>query len=96
MLGTVNTSFFFEQKRQKRFQQRRVRKFDETERREGITFLIGEKEADAASIGAPSLRSAIIRRTSVVQQEAASEMWEGGREGGRSGKEWEGLYRTDI
>lgn len=81
MLGTDHSNFFFEQKRQKRFQQRRVRKFDEAgERRDGITFLIGDREGDAVSVGAPSLKLGISRRVPVPQPETASE--EGGKEGG--------------
>ena len=49
MLGIQENSFFFKQKRQKRFQQRRVRKFDNSyslfgDKREGILLFPGEKD----------------------------------------------------
>ena len=60
MLGTVDNNYFFQQKREKRFQQRRARKYDETQTL-GVTFHVGDRaEGDATSViggGAASVKS---------------------------------------
>ena len=68
-----------------------MRKFDESgERRDGITFIIGEREGDAVSVGAPSLKSGIFNQKAEPASEGGREReggreGEGEREGGREG-----------
>lgn len=67
MLGLADDIFFFQQKREKRFQQRRARKYDETQSGVGVTFHFGERlEGDATSVfggGAASVKSFASRTT---------------------------------
>ena len=73
MLGVEENNYFFQQKRVKRFQQRRTRKYDETqsvfsERKEFVTFHVGERtDGDATSVfgggAAPSVKSFVSHTT---------------------------------
>ncbi len=60
MLGAGDINYFFQQKRDRRFQQRRVRKYDE-QAIYGVTFHIADRaEGDTASVfggGAASVKS---------------------------------------
>ena len=82
MLGT-DDSYFFQQKGPKRFQQRRAKKYDETQSvYSGVTFHIGERgEGDTTSVVGGGAASVVSQSRRLARPETAS-MWSFEERGG--------------